>query len=332
MRAVLIKDGRGPAENLYIGEAPKPTPAAGEVLVQIKAFGLNRLDILQRQGNYPPPPGASDIMGVEFSGVVVEIGSGVEMWKEGAEVMGLVGGGAYAEFINVTATHLFPKPEGLSWVQAAAIPEVWLTAFQSLITINNLQKGEDVLIHAGASGVGIAATQLSHLYDANRIFVTAGSDDKLATLKSMPAGPSHGVNYKTQDFAAEIQRETGGRGVDVILDFVGQSHWQKNIKSLAFDGRLSLQGLLSGGKVPDFDLSPILGKRLRVQGSTLRSRSKQYQAELIQRFAHEVMPKMQAEGSISPTIHQVFPWTQIQEAHKDMEADKNIGKIVVEVV
>ncbi|TRM56948.1 chaperonin 10-like protein [Schizophyllum amplum] len=301
MRAVLIKDEKGPAENLYIGDTTKPTAGEGEVLVQVKAFGLNRLDILQRQGNYPPPPGASSIMGVELSGVVVEIGGGVAMWKEGDEVMGLVGGGAYAEFINVTATHLFPKPEALSWVQAAVIPEVWLTAFQSLITINDLQKGEDVLIHAGASGVGVAATQLSHLYGANRIF----------------------------DFSAEIQKITEGKGVNVILDFVGQSHWQKNINSLAMDGRLSLQGLMSGGQVPDFNLAPILGKRLRIQGSTLRSRSKQYQAGLIQRFAHEVMPKMAAEGPIAPTV---YPWTQIVEAHTEMEADKNIGKIVVEVV
>ncbi|KIY52377.1 quinone oxidoreductase putative [Fistulina hepatica ATCC 64428] len=330
MRAVLIKDGKGPIENLYIGETEKPVAGPGEVL--IKAFALNRLDIIQREGNYPPPPGSSDVLGVEFSGQVSQLGEGVTIWKVGDDVFGLAGGGAYAEYIRVPDTHLIRKPDRMSWAEAASIPEAFLTAFQSLIVINELKAGDDVLIHAGASGVGIAATQLARVYNASTISVTASSDAKLQQLLTSPTPPTHGINYKMQDFSQQVKSITGGKGVDVLLDFVGQSHWTKNIDSLALDGRISLQGLLSGGNVAEFNLAPILSKRLKIQGSTLRSRSLSYQTDLIQRFAKEVLPKMGADGPIRLYIHKVFPWTEIQRAHKEMEANSNAGKIVVEVV
>ncbi|CAL1713517.1 unnamed protein product [Somion occarium] len=335
MQAVLIKDGKGPIENLYIGEADKPTPKADEVLVKIKAFGLNRMDVSQREGRYPPPPGISDILGVEFSGHVVDIGNSVERWTIGDEVFGLAGGGAYAEFIVVPETNVLKKPGHLSWVEAASLPENFLTAYQALILVGEMKEGEDVLVHAGASGVGVAAIQLARLHHAKHVIATASTSDKLNWLRSLPSGATHTANYKTQDFAAEVKKVTEGKGVDVVIDFVGQSHWHKNIDSLAVDGRMTLLAFLSGAEVPSFNLLPILFKRLRIQGSTLRSRSKQYQADLIKKFEENILPHItgsEGAGKVRTYIHKVYPWTEIQEAHREMEANKNSGKIIAEVV
>ncbi|OCH90446.1 quinone oxidoreductase [Obba rivulosa] len=335
MRAVLIKDEKGPVENLYIGEVEKPSPNPGEVLVKVKAFGLNRMDISQREGKYPPPPGASNILGVEFSGHVVEVGRDVTEWKEGDEVLGLAGGGAYAEYIVVPKSNVMKKPEHLSWIEAASIAENFLTAFQALVLVAEIKKGDNVLVHAGASGVGVAAIQLARLYGANHVIATASTSEKLNWLLSLPSGATHAVNYKTQDFAAEVKRITNNKGVDVIIDFVGQSHWQKNIDSLAVDGRMTLLALLSGPEVPSFNLVPILYKRLRIQGSTLRSRSPEYQAELISKFKRDVLgfiTSSAGDGPLKIYIHKVYPWTEIQDAHREMEANSNSGKIVAEVV
>ncbi|TCD65501.1 hypothetical protein EIP91_002549 [Steccherinum ochraceum] len=298
MRAILIKGGKGSADDLYIGETEKPTPKAGQVLVQIKAFGLNRMDIIQREGGYPPPAGASEILGVEFSGIVAGLGEGAQKWKEGDEVMGLAGGGAYAEYIVLPGTHLMAKPKHLSWVDAAAIPENWLTAFQAVVLVGEIMAGDDVLVHAGASGVGIAAIQLAHAYKAKDVIATASSKDKLDWLLSLPSGATHAVNYKTQDFAAEVKKITNGKGVDVVVDFVGTTHWHKNLDSLAVDGRMTMLALLSGNEVPKVDLRPILFKRLRIQGSTLRSRSAQYQAELIESVPPPHLPPCLRQAAI----------------------------------
>ncbi|KAK7689828.1 hypothetical protein QCA50_006467 [Cerrena zonata] len=198
-----------------------------------------------------------------------------------------------------------------------------------------MKNGENALIHAGASGVGVAAIQLARLYQGKHVIATASTSDKLDWLLSLPSGATHTVNYKTQDFAAEAKKVTGGKGVDVIIDFVGQSHWQKNIDALALDGRMTMLGLLSGGDVSSFNLAPLLYKRLRIEGSTLRSRSKEYQSDLIQKFEEKILFHItgsESGGPIRTYIHKVYPWTEIQEAHREMEANKNSGKIIAEIV
>ncbi|PIL35168.1 hypothetical protein GSI_02957 [Ganoderma sinense ZZ0214-1] len=335
MRAILVKDGKGPIENLYIGEAEKPVPGPGQVLVKVKFFGLNRMDLSQREGRYPPPPGASTILGVEFSGHVEQVGEGVSEWVPGDDVLGLAAGGAYAEYIIAPRGNLVKKPARLSWAEAASIPEVVLTAFQALVVLAEIKQGDNVLVHAGASGVGIAAIQLARLYGAKTVTATASTKDKLDMLLQLPNGATHVVNYKEQDFAEEVKKTTGGKGVDVIIDFVGQSHWNQNIDSLAYDGRMTMLALLSGAEVPKFNLAPILYKRLRIQGSTLRARSEEYQADLVARFKREALDHItgaSGDGKVRMYIHEIYPWTKIQEAHREMEANKNSGKIIVEIV
>ncbi|KAF8904052.1 hypothetical protein CPB84DRAFT_1773263 [Gymnopilus junonius] len=335
MRAVLVKGGKGSADNLYISEAPTPSLNPTEVLVKIKAFGLNRMDIFQREGNYPVPPGASSILGVEFSGTISEIGQEVSDWKVGNEVFGLAGGGAYAEFIAVNQTHIIPKPPHLTWVEAASIPENFLTAFQALIVIGQFRDNESALIHAGASGVGVAAIQLARAYGARAVIATTSSKEKIDWLLSLPSGPTHAANYKTQDFSAVVKEATENKGADVVIDFVGRTHFNKNIDSMAVDGRMTMLSFLSGAIVESVNLSPILYKRLHIEGSTLRARTLEYQANLITRFRQEVLSKITGEkgdGPVRTYIHKVYPWTDIQAAHQEMEENKNSGKIIAEVV
>ncbi|KAF8968920.1 hypothetical protein BDZ97DRAFT_1796966 [Flammula alnicola] len=335
MRAVLIKDEKGSAENLYIGEAPTPTLRATEVLVKIKAFGLNRMDISQREGRYPPPAGSSTILGVEFSGTIAKLGTNVSTWQVGDEVLGLAGGGAYAEFIAVNETHIIPKPSHLTWAEAASIPEVFLTAFQALVVIGKVKENDNVLIHAGASGVGVSAIQLARVYGAHSVIATTSTKEKNDWLLSLPNGATHAANYKTQDFAAVVKEVTDNKGANVVIDFVGQTHFNKNIDAMAVDGRMTMLALLSGAVVDSVNLAPILYKRLHIEGSTLRSRTIQYQTELIARFRNEVFSKITGEngnGPIRAYIHKVYPWTEIQAAHREMEKNKNSGKIIAEVV
>ncbi|KAF8349412.1 hypothetical protein F5887DRAFT_946033 [Amanita rubescens] len=328
MRAVLIKDGAGPVDNLYLGEVPTPSPQTGEVLVKIKAFGLNRLDLSQREGKYPPPAGASSILGVEFAGVITE-------WSVGDEVLGLTGGGAYAEYISSPQTHIMKKPSYLSWTEAASIPEVFLTAFQALFFSGNLKQDDNVLVHAGASGVGVAVIQIARVFGAHQVIATTSAQEKIDWLNSINNGPTKIANYKTQDFASVVKEATNNKGVNILIDFVGQTHWNQNIDSLAIDGIMVCLAVLSGTTVPSANIAPILYKRLRIQGSTLRSRSLEYQAVLIKEFRERVLDQITGEsgsGSIKTFIHEVYPWTHIQEAHREMEANKNSGKIVIEVV
>ncbi|KAI0292649.1 quinone oxidoreductase [Multifurca ochricompacta] len=337
MRAILIKDGKGPIENLYIGEAPLPLLKSQEVLVKIKAFALNRMDISQREGNYPPPPGASEILGVEFSGHITALGpnaSSSQGWKIGEEVLGLASGGAYAEFIAVPETQILRKPPGLSWVEAAGVPEAFITAFQALVLVGDIQRGDDVLIHAAASGVGIAAIQLARFYGARTITATASTKEKLDWLLSLPAGATHAANYKKENFVDVTKRATDGKGVDLIVDMVGQAHFTRNLDALAMDGRMTMLSLISGSEVSSLNLRSILGKRLRIQGSTLRSQSADYKADVVRRFAPLLVSLTGSEGDglIRTYVHKVYPWTEIKEATRVMEADQNIGKIVIEVV
>ncbi|CAO1635208.1 unnamed protein product [Parajaminaea phylloscopi] len=337
MKAILIKDGTGPSSNLYIGEHEVPSISAGEVLVKVKAFGLNRMDLMQREGKYPLPPSApKDIMGVEFSGTVAALAAeGDGQFKEGDEVFGLATGGAYAEYIKVPSKMIVTKPKGLTHEQAAAVPEAWLTAYQALKVIANVQKGEDVLIHAGASGVGLAAIQLAKVFGARQIYCTAGSPEKIATCEKL--GATKGFNYKAGDWGEELAQATNKGGVDVIMDFIGAPYIDNNIRSLKRDGRLVFLAFMGGAKVPQFDLAQLLFKRLRLEGTTLRSRSLDYQSDLVQGFlATGVLEKLadvtshESKGDEHHIqIHDVLDWTKIQEAHDMMAANKNTGKIVM---
>ncbi|CAE7132260.1 unnamed protein product [Rhizoctonia solani] len=280
------------------------------------------MDIIQRQGEYPLPPGVTDILGVEFSGTIEEIGSDVSGLDVGQEVIGLAYGGAYAEYLTLSAGNIMPKPKNLSWIEAAAIPENFVTAFQALRTTCELKPGEDVLIHAGASGVGIAANQLAALYGAKNIITTASSKEKLDFLHNMPKGSTHGVNYREQNFAEEVAKITDGKGVDVVVDFIGPDYWEKNIASLAKDGRMVLLASMSVSKV---NLLTLLYKRIRVQGSTLRGRSPEYQAALIKRLWDECGSHFES-GELKVYIHKTYKWTEVAEAHKEMEASKTMGR------
>lgn len=342
MKAILVKDGKGPSDNLYLGEAPVPELGEDEVLVKIKAFGLNRMDIMQREGNYPLPPHAPQIMGVEFSGHIVATNKPKEIqWKVGQEVFGLAVGGAYAEYIKVPSRMILEKPGELDWVQAAAIPENYLTAFQALRTIGGLQRGEDVLIHAGASGVGLAAIQLARAFGAGKVYITAGSEDKIKFCQEV--GADKGFNYKAVDWAEELAKHTGAKGpagsVDVIVDFIGAPYFNGNLQSLKRDGRMILLAFMGGAKIKETVLAQILFKRLRIEGSTLRSRSVEYQSNLVQGFVEEKGLERLISGASKDAdsndashrlvIHKVYSWKDIKEAHDEMEANKNIGKIVI---
>lgn len=305
---------------------PYQAPGDGQVAVKVAAFGINRMDIIQRRGFYPVPPNAPATLGVEFSGVVTQLGPGDHgNFKVGDEVFGLAYGGAYAEYINVSSKMLLHKPAGLTHVQAAALPEAWMTATQALHKVLEFAKGKSILWHAGASGVGIAGIQLSKLAGASEVYATAGTDAKCEFLTSK-IGATAAINYKTQDWAAEIKEKTGGRGVDFIVDFVGGTYFQKNLDVAARDGRMVMLGFLGGSTVPDANIAQILGKRLRIEGSTLRSRDEEYQGQLRDRL-EEYLPDFQS-GKLQIIVDNVLDWKQIKEAHDYMEDGKNSGKIV----
>lgn len=343
MRAVTIDQGVGPSSALRIRQVPVPAlegPAHDNaLLVKVKAFALNRMDLMQREGKYPVPPGASDILGVEFSGEVVDAGANVHGHRVGDPVMGLCGGGTYAEYVRVPACLTLAKAQELSWEQAASIPEAYLTALQALKTLNELQRGDHVLVHAGASGVGLAAIQLARFLGAEKVYVTAGTAEKIEFCKSL--GATDGFNYKQGDWYEALMQATEQRGVDVILDFIGAPYFEKNLQALRRDGRLSMQALMGGAALPEgTTLGRLLTHRLRVTGSTLRSRSLEYQANLVQQFvqcgALDALARG-ADGSSGPdrlqtVLHRVYDWHDITTAHDEMAADKNIGKIVATVV
>ncbi|PWN86800.1 NADPH2:quinone reductase, partial [Acaromyces ingoldii] len=336
MRAVRIRGGKGPSSSLYISsDEAVPQPSADEVLVKIASFGVNRMDLLQREGEYPLPPGTSPIMGVEFSGHVVS--SPGSHFQRGEAVFGLVTGGAYAQYLTCPAHMVLAKPEKLSLAQAAAIPENCLTAYQALKLLAAISEGDSILVHAGASGVGLAAIQLVRLLGAAKVYVTAGSAEKCALCERL--GADLAINYKEVDWAEELAKRTGGRGVDVIVEFIGAGYFKQNLASLSRDGTLVLLGIMGGTEVQDVDIGLILYKRLRIQGSTLRSRSLAYQSSLVQDFLASGTPDRLVEG-LDPQsdsagqqilIHKIYSWHDIQAAHDEMEANKNVGKIVVRV-
>lgn len=325
MKAILF-DQPGGAENLYIGNFPKPKVADEEILVEVKAAGLNRADILQRIGKYPPPQGASPVLGLEISGIIVEKGSKVFKWNIGDKVFGLIPSGGYAQFAVIHEDMAMKIPDSLTFEQSAAIPEAFLTAFQAIAWLAELKPAEFILIHAGASGVGTAAIQISRELGA-KIIITA-SAEKHFICKEL--GAEVLIDYKTQSFKNIVMRTTNNYGVDVIIDFIGGNYFIDNIDSLTRDGRLILLATLSGGKVPDFDVRQILVKRLKIYGSTLRSRSLDYQIRLTKDFKEFALEKI-ASGRIKPVIDKIYDWKDVIEAHKRMEENKNIGKIVLRI-
>lgn len=325
MKVIFIKEFGG-ADQLYIGEADTPSPSNNEVLVKVHAAGINRADILQREGKYPPPKGASNILGLEVSGEVISKGPNTSKWNIEDKVFGLLPGGGYAQYATIHEDMLMPMPGNVSFTECAAIPEAFLTAYQSLVTQASLQPNENVLIHAGGSGVGTAAIQITKLVGATPWITASSTKHKMCWV----LGAKTCIDYHTQDFEEVIKELTNGKGVDVILDFVAANYYQQNINSLALDGRMVMLAFLGGIKVPELNLVPMISKRLKVMGSTLRSRSIDYQIELTESFV-DFGYKAFVNGELKPVIDKVFPWQQVSQAHEYMEANRNTGKVVLEI-
>lgn len=325
MRAIHVAQPGGP-EALVVTERPVPRAAPNQVLMQVRATALNRADLLQRAGKYPPPSGESEILGLEAAGVVGEVGSDVEGWEVGDRVFALLAGGGYADYVNVPADLLMAIPERLSFEEAAAVPEVFLTAFQSLVTIADLRSEETVLVHAGGSGVGTAAIQIGRLKNC-RVFVTASSGKHQLCLQ---LGASRAIDYRLQAFDDTVLSETAGNGANVILDFLGASYFEKNVRAAAIDGRIVLLALMGGHRLDGLDMRPLFRKRLSVFASTLRSRSIDYKVQLTRRFEAEVLPLF-SDGTLAPVVDSVFALEDVRAAHERMEANLNAGKIVLKV-
>lgn len=327
MRAAQVKLPGGP-EHLYVGEVPRPEPQAGEVLIKVEATAINRADTLQRRGRYPVPTGVTDILGLEAAGYIFQKGPDCgDNWTVGDRVMALLNGGGNAEYVTCPESQLMKIPSNLNFVQAAAIPEVWITAFQILHTISNVHAGDYVLIHGGASGVGTAAIQLCVQASAQPL-VTAGSVSKLNTALSL--GAVAAFNYKQDDVMKDVMKVTNGTGVNVVLDCVGGSMAETNINVLAVDGKWIVYGLMGGGDISGDLLRKVLNKRLTIIGTTLRSRSPQYKKELVSSFSKDALPLFE-NGTLKPIIHAVLPLDRIGEAHRMMEDNVNTGKIVLTV-
>ncbi len=324
MKAVLIKEP-GDAEQLFIGKYLTPKPADNELLVKVKATALNRADILQRKGFYPPPKGASPILGLEMAGIVEQVGSLCPGWNVGDRVFGILPGGGYAEYVTLPDAMAMPIPGNFSFEDAAAIAEVYLTAYQTLVWIGQLQPDNFVLIHAGASGVGTAAIQLVKEIGATSI-VTAGTEAKCNTCLEL--GASLAINYKERPFAQPVQEFTGNKGVHIVLDFVGASYWDQNLSVLATDGRWVLIATLGGAKVEHVNLGLLLKKRIQFTATTLRARGLDYKIQLTRDFTDFALPRF-ADGRLKPVIDRVFSWEGVIDAHRYMEANKNSGKIIL---
>ena len=306
--------------------APVPRPREGEVLIRVAAAGVNRPDVAQREGKYPPPPGASPHLGLEVAGEVVAVGPGVSI-QMGAQMCGLANGGGYAEYCVVPATQCLPWPKGYDAVRAAALPETFFTVWANLFDIGRLSEGESVLVHGGSSGIGTTAIQLARAFGA-RVYVTAGSADKCEACVKL--GANAAINYKEADFADSIKQFANGAGVNVVLDMVGGPYAQRNLRCLAMDGRLVIIAFLGGAKVEQFDLTTIMVRRLTVTGSTMRPRTAAQKGVIAQSLLTKVWPKLE-DGSIAPVIHASFPLAEAAAAHRLMESSDHIGKIMLTV-
>jgi putative PIG3 family NAD(P)H quinone oxidoreductase len=325
MRAIEISQP-GPPEVLKLTERPDPVPAAGEVLIEVDAAGVNRPDVIQRYGKYPPPPGASDLPGLEVAGRIAALGQSATGWKVGDRVCALLAGGGYAERAAVPQEQVLPIPKGLTGIQAAAIPETFFTVWNNVFQRGKLQAGESILIHGGTSGIGTTAIQLARAFGA-RVMTTAGSDDKCEAARKL--GAELAFNYRTGDWAAAAKQATNGRGVDVILDIVGGEYIPKNLDLLAVEGRLLQIAFLKHARA-EVDFSIMMRKRAWITGSTLRPRTPAEKGAIARDLHQHVWPLLE-QGVVAPVIHETFPLAQASEAHRLMESSTHIGKIVLDV-
>jgi putative PIG3 family NAD(P)H quinone oxidoreductase len=326
MRAVTVREPGGP-ESLEWGEVPDPVCGPGEVIVDVAASAVNRADLLQRQGFYPPPPGASDILGLECSGVISEVGEGVTGWSDGDEVCALLAGGGYAERVAVPAGQLLPRPAGVELATAAALPEVTCTVWSNVFLLAKLRRGDTFLVHGGSSGIGTMAIQLAARAGA-RVFTTAGTAEKLSVCRELGAEVT--VNYRDEDFVGRVQEETDGAGVDVILDNMGAKYLARNVDALATGGRLVSIGM-QGGTKAELDLGKLMRKRASVHATTLRSRPPTGpggKAEIVAAVLHDVWPDVE-RGVVRPIVDRRLPMSRAAEGHRVVEASEHVGKVLL---
>ncbi|MBL6454354.1 NAD(P)H-quinone oxidoreductase [Belnapia sp. T6] len=324
---VIAHGEGGPPEVLVPATAPVPQPRADEVLIRVMATGVNRPDVAQRKGEYPPPPGASPVIGLETAGEVVALGAEVTQWRVGDRVCALTNGGAYAEYCTAPATQCLPWPKDYDAIRAAALPETFFTVWANLFGHGRLAAGETALIHGGTSGIGVTAIQLAKAFGA-RVIATAGSAGKCKACLDL--GADHAIDYRSEDFVEAVKRITGGKLLDVVLDMVGADYFNRNLRCLAMDGRLVIIAFLGGFEVPKADLRPIMTRRLTVTGSTMRPRTTAQKAEIAAALREKVWPLLEA-GKVAPPIHQVFPLAEAGKAHALMESSTHIGKIMLKV-
>ncbi len=324
MREIFFEGAGGP-EVIFLRDAPVPAPGPGKVLVEVVAAGVNRPDCIQRAGLYPPPPGESQIPGLEIAGRIVALGEGVENWALGDEICALVGSGGYADYCLADAALCLPRPKPLSLIEAAGVPETFFTVYDNVFTRGRLAPGETFLVHGGSSGIGSTAIQLAKHFGA-KVFATAGSLEKCAFCENL--GADAAINYREKDFVAEVKGLTGKKGVDVILDMVGGPYLQKNVSALAPDGRLVQIAFLQGSRVAEFDFMSMMLKRLTLTGSTLRARPLAVKAAIASALREKVWPLLDG-GEVKPMIHATFPLDQARAAHELMETSAHLGKIVL---
>lgn len=325
MRAIEISSFGGP-DVLRPGQRPVPAPAAGEVLIEVAAAGVNRPDVLQRKGGYPPPPGASDIPGLEVAGTIVALGPQTTAWNLGDKVCALVTGGGYAGYVAAPAAQCLPIPRGLTLEQAASLPETFFTVWVNVFQRGALKHGESLLVQGGSSGIGVTAIQMAHAF-GHQVFATAGSAEKCAECEKL--GATRAINYRTEDFVVIVKQLTGGRGVDVILDMVGGDYVPRELAILAEDGRLCFIAFLGGTKAT-LDLTDILRRRLSISGSTLRPRPVEVKANIARELREMVWPLIET-GKIRPVIYRTFDLDDAAAAHALMESSEHIGKIMLRV-
>jgi len=321
--AVTLPSYGGP-EVLTWAKVPDPEPAAGEVLIEVAASAVNRADIMQRQGLYPPPPGAPPWPGLECSGTVAALGEGVTGWSRGDEVCALLSGGGYAERVVVAAGQVLPVPTGVSLVESASLPEVACTVWSNVFLLAKLSAGEALLVHGGSSGIGTMAIQLAHHAGA-RVFTTAGTAAKLDRCREL--GADVAINYREEDFAERVLAETGGRGVEVILDNMGAAYLERNLRVLAPDGRLMVIGL-QGGRTGELDLGMLLAKRATLHATSLRSRPAEQKADIVEAVRREVWPAIEA-GAVRLVIDRALPLQHAEEAHRVVESSRHVGKVLL---
>jgi putative PIG3 family NAD(P)H quinone oxidoreductase len=314
----------GDPDVLRPAERPTPAPGLGDVLVKVAAAGVNRADVAQRLGKYPPPPGASDIPGLEVAGTIELTGAGVHEWRVGDRVCALLTGGGYAEYCVAPAPQCLPVPRGWDFVEAAAIPETFFTVWTNVFERGRLKPGESIMIHGGSSGIGTTAIQLARAF-GSRVFATAGSAEKCAACQQL--GAELAINYRDTDFVAAIRDATGGRGVDMILDMVGGDYVQRNVDALGFEGRLVQISTLGGAKA-QINMALVMQRRLTITGSTLRARSVAEKGAIAKALREHVWPLLES-GVVRPVVHATFPLRAASEAHRLMESSRHIGKLVL---